>query len=87
MLQTQGAIFFVFTLMTDWTFSIVTVHAVVVTATTVVCSDIAAIVALILDIGLFMLLTVGDAKFVIGFLPEKLAFWTLHLILIKDPTK
>jgi len=59
-----------------------TVHAVVVTATTIIGSDIAAIVALILDIGLFMLLTVGDAKFVIGFLPEKLAFRTLHLKLI-----
>jgi len=87
MLQTQGAIFFVFTLMTHWTFSIMTVHAVVVTATTIIGSDIAAIVALILDIGLFMLLTVGDAKFVIGFLPEKLAFRTLHLILIQDATK
>ena len=64
-----------------------TVHAVVVDATTVVCSNVAAEVALVLDVGFMMLLAVSESILVVRVLTIELALWALLVELVNSSSK
>lgn len=80
MLQIQRAIVLSLALVPWRTFPIMAMHAVVVDATTVIGRYVTAKIALKLNVGLFVLLAVGYAEFVIRFLAEEFAFRALLLI-------
>ena len=63
------------------------VHAVVVDTSTVVCSYVAAEVALVLDVGLMMLLAISESILVVRVLPIELALWALLVELVDTCTK
>jgi hypothetical protein len=63
------------------------VHAVVVDTATVVCSNVAAEVALILDVGFMMLLTISEPILVVRVLAIELALWALLVELVASSTK
>jgi len=58
-LNAERAIFLAFALVAWRALSVMTVHAVVVDTTTVVCSNVAAEVALILYVGFMMLFAIS----------------------------
>ncbi len=78
MFQVQRAIFLSLALVSGRALPVVAVHAVVVPPSTVVSGYVAAKVALVLDVGLFVGLAIVDAELVVLILAEKLALWTLH---------
>ena len=63
------------------------VHAVVVDTATVVCSNVAAEVALILDVGFIMLLAISEPILVVRVLARELALWALLVELVASSTK
>ena len=80
MLQVERAVLLALALVADGPLPVVAVHAVVVPAATVVGRDVAAKVAFVLDVGLFVGLAIGDAETVVRFLPKKFTLWTLHAL-------
>lgn len=79
MLYAQGAIIFALALVTRWSLSIMTMHAVVISSSTMIGRDIATEVALVLNVGLFVFVTIRDAKLTILILTKEFAFGTLHV--------
>lgn len=63
------------------------VHAVVVDAATVVCSNVAAEVALVLDVGFMMLLAISESILVVRVLTIELALWALLVELVDTSSK
>lgn len=63
------------------------VHAVVVDAATVVGSNVAAEVALVLDVGFMMLLAISESILVVRVLTIELALWALLVELVDTCTK
>jgi len=63
------------------------VHAVVVDTTTVVCSNVAAEVALILDVGFMMLLAISQSILIVCVLPIEFALWALLVELVASSAK
>ena len=80
MFQVQRAIVLPLALVAGRALPVVAVHTVVVPPTTVVSGYVTAKVTFELNVGLFVLLTVGYAEFVIRFLAEEFAFRALLLI-------
>jgi hypothetical protein len=62
-------------------------HTVIVPSATVISCYVAAEVAFVLNIGFFVLLTVGYSKFVVRLLPKKFALRTLLLLLLHPKVK
>ena len=63
------------------------VHAVVVDAATVVSSNVAAEVALVLDVGFMMLLAISESILVVRILTIELALWALLVELVATSSK
>jgi hypothetical protein len=63
------------------------VHAVVVDAATVVSSNVAAEVALVLDVGFMMLLAISESILIVRVLPIELALWALLVELVDTSSK
>lgn len=78
MFKVQRAILFSFAFVSDRALPVVAIHAVVVPTTTMISRYVAAKVAFILDVGLFVCLTIVDAELIVLFLPKKFTLWTLH---------
>jgi hypothetical protein len=63
------------------------VHAVVVDAATVVSSNVAAEVALVLDVGFMMLLAISESILIVRVLAIELALWALLVELVASSGK